>query len=190
MVIDGKASLSIKSVTRTAAAVTTILGIEPTATAELGDPVGRIRTGADGKPSMRERTHSIWVLDSPETLSTEESDFSSVHSLIEILQPKKKQLEQLHEHYFIEIAWNGYSDRMQAGFLIPADLLAAMGALGVDFHGQVYFRQTGGSAADAATAVDDGSGETEPSSPEPDLAATPPAPKEEAEPGSETPASQ
>lgn len=143
MVIDGKASLSIKSLTHTAAAVTKILGLEPTATAERGDPVGRVRPGSDGKPSMRERTHAIWVLDSPETLSSEESDFSSVHGLIETLQPKRKALDKLREHYFIEIAWNGYSDRMQAGFLIPADLLAAMGALGIDFHGQVFFKQTG-----------------------------------------------
>ena len=143
MVIDGKASLSIKSLTHTAAAVTAVLGLEPTATAELGDPVGRVRTGWDGKPSMRERTHSIWVLDSPEMLSAEESDFSSVHGLIEALQAKRTALDKLREHYFIEIAWNGYSDRMQAGFLIPADLLAAMGALGIDFHGQVFFRQTG-----------------------------------------------
>ena len=143
MVIDGQASLSIKSLTHTAAAVTKVLGLEPTATAELGDPVGRVRPGSDGKPSMRERTHSIWVLDSPETLSAEESDFSSVHGLIETLQPKRKALDKLREHYFIEIAWNGYSDRMQAGFLIPSDLLSAMGALGIDFHGQVFFKQTG-----------------------------------------------
>ena len=146
MVIDGKASLSIKSLTHTAAAVTRILGLEPTATAELGDPVGRVRPGSDGKPSMRERTHSIWVLHSPEPLSSEKSDFSSVHGLIEILQPKHEALDTLHEHYFIEIAWNGYSDRLQAGFLIPADLLAAMGALGIDFHGQVFFKQSGTAA--------------------------------------------
>ena len=143
MVIDGKASLSIKSLTHTAAAVTKILGLQPTATAELGDPVGRVRPGSDGKPSMRERTHSIWVLDSPEPLSSDESDFSSVQVLIDSLQPKRKALDKLREHYFVEIAWNGYSDRMQAGFLVPAELLAAMGALDIDFHGQVFFRQTG-----------------------------------------------
>ncbi|MBC7590731.1 MAG: hypothetical protein H7226_06765 [Salinibacterium sp.] len=81
-----------------------------------------------------------------------ESDFSSVQGLIETLQPKRKALDKLREHYFVEIAWNGYSDRMQAGFLIPADLLAAMGALGIDFHGQVFFKQTG----TAAVVVDEG----------------------------------
>ena len=151
MVIDGKASLSIKSLTHKAAAVTKILDLVPTATAELGDPVGRVRTGSDGKPSMRERTHSIWVLDSPEMLSAEESDFSSVQGLIDTLQSKRKALDKLREHYFIEIAWNGYSDRMQAGFLIPSDLLAAMGALGIDFHGQVFFKQTGTGAIDTVT---------------------------------------
>ncbi|MGV8895835.1 MAG: DUF4279 domain-containing protein [Rhodoglobus sp.] len=155
MVIDGKASLSIKSLTHTAAAVTKILGLEPTATAELGDPVGRVRPGSDGKPSMRERTHSIWVLDSPETLSSEESDFSSVHGLIDTLQTKRKALDKLREHYFVEIAWNGYSDRMQAGFLIPSDLLAAMGALGIDFHGQVFFKQTGTGNAPSEALSDD-----------------------------------
>ncbi len=155
MVIDGKASLSIKSLTHSAAAVTKILGLEPTVTAELGDPVGRVRPGSDGKPSMRERTHSIWVLDSPETLSTEESDFSSVHGLIDTLQPKRKALEKLRDHYFVEIAWNGYSDRMQAGFLIPSDLLAAMGALGIDFHGQVFFKQTGSGEVASGASSDD-----------------------------------
>ena len=77
-----------------------------------------------------------------------------MQGLIETLQPKRKALDKLRENYFVEIAWNGYSDRMQAGFLIPADLLAAMGALGIDFHGQVFFKQTGTAAI--ATGVDEG----------------------------------
>lgn len=138
MVIDGIASLSIKSLTHPASAVTTVLGLQPTSSAERGDPVGRLRTGADGKPSMRERASSIWVLDSTEADPDDTSGFSSVRSLVAALESKREALASLQENYFIEVNWNGFSDRPQAGFLIPADLLAALGSLGCDFHGTVY----------------------------------------------------
>lgn len=138
MLVDGKASLSIKSVTHPAAEVTAILGLTPTIIAERGDPVGKLRTGADGKPSMRERTSSIWVLDGQASDPDDRSGFSSVQALVDLLAPKAAQLELLRTNYFVEIAWSGYSDRPQAAFLLPAELLAALGALGCDFHGTVF----------------------------------------------------
>lgn len=140
MVIDGKASLSIKSLTHRAAEVTGVLGIEPTAIAERGDPVGRLRTGADGKPSMRERTHSIWALDAPDADPDDGTGLSGVYSLVSTLEERRDALASLREDYFIEIRWSGFSDRPQGGFLIPSELLAALGALGCDFHGTVYLQ--------------------------------------------------
>jgi hypothetical protein len=150
VLIDGRASLSIKSVTHPAAEVTAILGLTPTIIAERGDPVGKLRTGADGKPSMRERTSSIWVLDGPASDPDDGSGFSSVQALVEVLTGKEAQLERLRAHYFVEIAWSGFSDRPQAGFLLPAELLAALGALGCDFHGTLFLHGDTGSASESA----------------------------------------
>lgn len=138
MLIDGIASLSIKSLTRPAADVTGIIGLEPTSLAERGDPVGRIRTGADGKPSMRERTHSIWALDVFGDDPDDKTGLSSVRAIVALLEPRREALAKLAKHYFVEIRWSGYSDRPQAGFLIPSDLLGPLGSLGIDFHGTVY----------------------------------------------------
>jgi hypothetical protein len=161
MVIDGIASLSVKSLTHPASAVTTILGIQPTSSAERGDPVGRLRTGADGKPSMRERTNSIWVLDSIEADPNDTSGFSSVRALVETLESKREALEGLRENYFIEVRWNGFSDRPQAGFLIPSELLAALGSLGCDFHGTVYLHADLDSPTDEAGSLDEREPESE-----------------------------
>lgn len=138
MVIVGKASLSIKSLTHSAAAVTQILGIEPTGIGELGEPFGRERTGADGAPRRRERTHSTWVLEAPDPDPDDSTGFASVESLVSILQARTEALARLRANYYIEIWWNGYSDSTQAGFLLPAELLMALGTLGCDFHGTVY----------------------------------------------------
>lgn len=143
MVIDGKASLSIKSLTHTAAAVTEILGIEPTGSGELGEPFGRERTDRDGGIRRRERTHSSWVLDAPDPDPDDNSGFSSVENLVAILQDKTDAVRRLRENYFIEIWWNGFSDSTQAGFLLPAELLMALGTLGCDFHGTVYLDEPG-----------------------------------------------
>jgi len=141
VVIDGKASLSIKSLTNSASDVTAVLGLEPTASAEIGDPVGRVRTGADGKPSMRERTHSIWALDAEHIDSDDRSGFAGVRSLVALLESRKSALKKLHDRYFMEIRWSGFSDSPQGGFLLPSDLLVALGSLGLDFHGTVYLTE-------------------------------------------------
>lgn len=138
MLIDGIASLSIKSLTHPAADVTAIIKLEPTSLAERGDPVGRIRPGADGKPSMRERTHSIWALDVIPDDPDDTTGLSSVRAIVGLLESRREALGALAEHYFVEIRWSGYSDRPQAGFLIPSDLLGPLGSLGIDFHGTVY----------------------------------------------------
>ncbi len=167
MVIDGKASLSIKSLTRRASDVTAVLGLTPTAIAERGDPVGKLRTGADGKPSMRERSSSIWVLDAADSQTDDGTGLSSVHYLADALEAKREALATLRGDYFIEIRWSGFSDSQQGGFLIPAELMATLGSLGCDFHGTVYLTaEAANSAASAEIDEEDAAAEGDAESPE------------------------
>ncbi len=149
MVIDGKASLSIKSLDAPAARVTEILGIEPTNCGEKGELFGRARANAAGKMVRRKRSYSSWVLDAPAPDPDDVTGFSSVENLVAILQEKAHLLEQLKDNYYIEIWWSGFSDSMQAGFLLPSEMLTALGALGCDFHGTVYLEEPGAGKATA-----------------------------------------
>jgi hypothetical protein len=140
MVVDSSASLAIYSDTHTAAEVTSTLGIEPTTGGEIGDAKHPPRIGGDGTPARQFfYNQATWIFDIPEGQdSDDESGFASVRQLVDAFRDKSQELAQLRINYRTVIWWSGQSDSFQGGFVIPADLLSDLGALGCDLFGTVY----------------------------------------------------
>jgi heme-degrading monooxygenase HmoA len=150
-----KASLRLFSETHRAADVTAVLGLEPTRSAERGDPKGRARRDASGAlvPHLVHRT-SLWQLDAPEmpemlqkVEGAEEPGghaFEAVERLVELLRGRATQLAQLRENYEMDIVYGGFSDSWQGGFVVPAPLLVELGELGCDLLGSVSLLEPDG----------------------------------------------
>ena len=137
MITHSKASLSIYSDTHThtAAEVTRALGIEPTRSAEKGDPRGKARLDASENPAKRYYfKHSFWDFQ----VDDEPDGTSSVLRLAEALSGKADVLAQLRQNYRTSIWFYGSSDSTQAGFVYPAEVLAALAPLGCDLHFDIY----------------------------------------------------
>lgn len=143
--IDGMATLVISSPEHPASYVTTVLGVEPDWSAEKGDL--RPRQGDTGSEPIRRRTYdtSMWVLEvdsNPGTkMAVDEDDakgFATLQVLADRLFGRGPLLAQLRSNYQIELTWYGTAGASQAGFILPASLLAALAELALDVNCTVY----------------------------------------------------
>jgi hypothetical protein len=143
--IDGMATLVISSPEHPASYVTTVLGVEPDWSAEKGDL--RPRQGDTGSEPIRRRTYdaAMWVLEvdsNPGTkMAVDEDDakgFATLQVLADRLFGRGALLAELRANYTIELTWYGTAGAAQAGFVLPASLLAALAELALDVNCTVY----------------------------------------------------
>ena len=143
--IDGMATLVVSSPEHPAYYVTQVLGIEPDWSAEKGDL--RPRQGDTGSEPIRRRVYdtSMWVLEvdsNPGTkmavLEDDAKGFATLQVLSDRLLGRGGALAQIRVDYKVELTWYGTAGGGQAGFMLPASLLADLAELGLDVYCTVY----------------------------------------------------
>ncbi len=111
----------------TAMRVTERTGLVPTTATEAGMPPLRGPV----------RSYSRWDL-SVESDPEDESGFGSLRILLSVVLPAAEALRALQRDYEMRIGWGGFSDSSQGGFVLEADLVAGVAALGLPIHGTAY----------------------------------------------------
>ena len=139
MIVESSASLVITSTTLTAEHITQHLGIDTSASRNIGDPHGAPRPDASGVVVQRTAREAFWRLDSGAGRAAD--SFSSLVALVDLLHDKHDKLASLRPACTTVIVWGGFSDTEQGGFVFSAELLADLGALGCDLHGTAYLHE-------------------------------------------------
>lgn len=143
--IDGMATLVISSPNHPAYYVTEVLGIDPDWSAEKGDL--RPRSGDTGNEPIRRRVYdtSMWVLEVDSNPATkmaiaedESKGFATLQVLADRLLGRGPAIAQIRLDYTVELTWYGTAGGAQAGFVLPATLLADLAELGLDVNCTVY----------------------------------------------------
>jgi hypothetical protein len=143
--IDGMATLVISSPNHPAYYVTEVLGINPDWSADKGDL--RPRGSDTGTEPIRRRVYdtSMWVLEvdsNPATKMTIAEDdskgFATLQVLADRLLGRGPAIAQIRLDYKVELTWYGTAGGSQAGFVLPATLIADLAELGLDVNCTVY----------------------------------------------------
>jgi hypothetical protein len=143
--IDGMATLVISSPDHPAYYVTQVFGLEPDWSAEKGDL--RPRQGDQANEPIRRRVYdtSMWVLEVDSNPGTKmamvEDDakgFGTLQVLTDRLLGRGAAIAQIRADYKVELTWYGTAGGSQAGFMLPATLLADLAELGLDVFCTVY----------------------------------------------------
>lgn len=137
MVTDSVASLAIGSTVLTSAEITSILGIQPSSSHEMGDPKGKARPDSTGAFVQRHYDSAGWMWHAPESDDTSDEGDSSLAALVTLFSSKTAELETLRADCRIRVWYTGHSDSTQGGFVFPAEVLAGLASLGCDFYGSV-----------------------------------------------------
>ena len=141
MITNTRATLEIRSLTHSAAAVTEVLGLQPTLVAEKGDPNASSSHG-------RAYSSSVWKYD---TLLLADPDLADpldpLAQLVIDLQGKHAALEGLRMHYTTKVWCTGFADGSSGSFVISSELMTALGTLGCDFFCTIELRPEVGAAA-------------------------------------------
>lgn len=141
MILSGRATLSVTSSETDPSVISTLLGLEPT---------GVIKKGTVRR-SGRVADHHKWSVDVDEIGNTGE-DQTGTHALRALLALTRSAIGRvptLPQDCVARIWWSAYSDSVQSGFVLPADLAASIGELGVDVYGTVYLEGTDAPASEA-----------------------------------------
>ncbi|CAN5334175.1 hypothetical protein BH09ACT1_BH09ACT1_12810 [soil metagenome] len=140
MIIDSRSSLSVYSELRTAAQITAVLGLEPNDSAEKGEPTRAALAGQKLKPQYMTNERAHWSFDADENAAdpNDETGFASLRVLIGAIRDSASALASLRPDCETIIWWSGYSDSVQGGFVMPADLIADLALLGCDLYGTAY----------------------------------------------------
>lgn len=136
MIVESSASLVITSTNLTAEQITQSLGIEPSVSRNIGDPRGALRPDASGMVVQRKEHETYWRLDSGAGRAAD--SFSSLVAVVKLLRDKGDRLASLSPMCTTVNVWSGFSDSEQGGFVLPAQLLLDLGALGCDLLGTAY----------------------------------------------------
>ncbi|WP_341947187.1 DUF4279 domain-containing protein [Microbacterium sp. LWH11-1.2] len=137
MITDGRATLSIYSTEMTAVEITTALGIVPSKTYEQGDLTPSGRAGRLLKPQYLTYQQAGWHLDAPDSVDDPDA-FRSLRALVRSIERKAEVLRTLRPACDTVIRWYGSSDSSQGGFVMDAELLVGLAALGCDLVGTAY----------------------------------------------------
>lgn len=130
MIQSGRATLTISSSETDPSVVTDLLGLEPT----------RVTMAGTRRKSGRVADHHTWSMDTGEVSNTidDQTGTHALRALVALIHPALGRLPNLPPDCEPRIWWSAYSDSVQAGFVLPADLAASIGKLGVDVYGTVY----------------------------------------------------
>ncbi len=133
MIINNTAALIVQSKEHSVDRVTGVLGIEPTHTRTKGEVISARR-------SVIAAQHHIWVhrVEGAEVASDDKTGMGALTLLVQRLAPLAERLATLRPDYRTIISWGGFSDSSEGGFVMPADLSAALGRLGCDLYGTAY----------------------------------------------------
>jgi hypothetical protein len=143
--IDGMATLVISSPNNPAYYVGEVLGLAPDWSADKGDL--RPRNGDTGNEPIRRRHYdtSMWVLEVDSNPATkmaiaedESKGFATLQVLVDRLLGRGPAIAQLRLDYKVELTWYGTAGASQAGFVLPAKLIADLAELGLDVNCTVY----------------------------------------------------
>jgi hypothetical protein len=138
MIVHSRSSLSIYSEIRTAAEMTAVLGIHPSDSNEIGEPTKAAFPGRNAANATYQRAH--WTLGADESAVDlqDTTGFASLRVLIAAIRDSAQALKSLRPDCETIIWWSGYSDSVQGGFVMPADLIADIALLGCDLYGTAY----------------------------------------------------
>ena len=130
MIRTGRASLVVTSTDTEAANISEILALGPTEVLEKGTV---LRSG-------RVREVHVWSLDVA-SLDNTGGDQTGTRALRELLlraSPAFGRVGNLPNDCETRVWWSADSDSSQGGFVLPADLIHQISALGVDVFATVY----------------------------------------------------
>jgi hypothetical protein len=143
--IDGMATFVVSSPNHPAYYVSEVLGIEPDWSADKGDL--RPRGNDTGTEPIRRRVYdtSMWVLEVDSNPATkmaiaedESKGFATLQVLADRLLGRGPAIAQIRLDYKVELTWYGTAGGSQAGFVLPATLIADLAELGLDVNCTVY----------------------------------------------------
>lgn len=130
-----KATLAIYSDSGTAANVTEVLGLTPKSAHEKGDR----RIGKTGEYPPYKQSTWIYESDASKIDLDDSTGFAAVRALVADIRHLSGELAALRPEYDTQIRWSGEISS-QGNFVIEAELLAELGALGCDFLGTAYHK--------------------------------------------------
>jgi hypothetical protein len=109
--------------------INALLDVEPSRVFLKGDLIGP-RSGD------RRRRHSAWLLNSP--LSENVPMELDLAWLLDILEPRRDQVQALAQKYKVIFFCGFSSENGQGGFTITSAMLARLAKLGIDFSLDLY----------------------------------------------------
>ena len=149
MIRGNRASLSIHSDTRRVSEISAMLGLEPTDWGDEGDLTPAGQAGRDFAPEYLTYQRAFWSLTESvdESSVDDQTGFSALRVLVSRLMPSAHALRELRQGGETVLWWSGDSDSTQGGFVMPADLVGDLAALGCDVLGTAFLAED----ADAAS---------------------------------------
>ncbi|PTT16127.1 hypothetical protein DBR36_13520 [Microbacterium sp. HMWF026] len=140
MIRGNRATFTVRSPTRTVSAISSMLGIEPTNSGDIGELTPAGRSGRDVAPQSRRYAEKYWSLSTVEHSpgASEETGFSALRALLAVLRPHSQQVSELREDGETRIWWSGDSDSEQGGFVLQIDMIESLAELGCDVYGTAY----------------------------------------------------
>ena len=130
MIQSDRASLSVQSTLTTPAEISGLLALEPTDVTEMGT----------ASRSGRVREHHTWTIhvDTLGNTDVDQTGTRALRTLLEKCIPARGRIDSLPSDCDTVIWWYGDSDSTQGGFVLAADLVQMISALGVDLMGSVW----------------------------------------------------
>lgn len=137
VITDGRATLSIYSTEMTAVEIKDALGTTPSEAYENGEPTPSGLAGRPLKPQYLTYQQAGWHIDAPDSDGDPDAT-RSLSALVRMLQGRAEALRALRPACETVLRWYGSSDSTQGGFVMDAELISGLAALGCDLHGTAY----------------------------------------------------
>ncbi|OAN40469.1 DUF4279 domain-containing protein [Microbacterium sp. H83] len=152
MIQSGLASLVVHSRETVPDAITEILRLEPTTVRPRGTV---LRSG-------RATEHHFWdvSVDPTHNDDDDQTGTGALRALLDRCAPAEGRLASLPADCEARIVWSAYSDSLQGGFVLTAELAARVAALGADVYATAYLDAEDDAEDDEDDAEDDAAGVT------------------------------
>lgn len=152
MIRRNRASLSIRSDAYSVAEITSMLGIEPDESGDVGTLTRAGRAGRDVAPARLRHQRTFWSITEKDDGDSRDdrTGFAALRRLVNRVAPNAQALADIRESGETVLWWSGDSDSVQGGFVLEADLIADVSRLGCDVYGTAYLDdgEADGSRAD------------------------------------------
>lgn len=145
MIQSGLATFTVLSTRTSPESISEALGVEPTSVALAGSS---LRSGAV-RSAHQWDVHVDWLANT----EADQTGTRALRELVDRLRPAAGRVQDLPDDCDARIWWSADSDSSQGGFVLPADLLQAVAALGVDVYATVSVDGEAGSQSDESGAA-------------------------------------